>query len=284
MSLRRDLATRLAQQHPDEAAAALEALAADEAGEFLATLSAKDAAGVLQRVTAHPAAEMLARLDSERAAELVGHLAVNVASSYLGRLDPASREAILDRVAPARAASLRVLLRHREDTAGALMDPEVLALPHDIDIREAVQRVRDSAENARYNIYVVDRDDKLVAVLNLRELLLANPDRPIAQIMHPDPIHLTADTDWRSVIDHPGWRVAHSLPVVDESGTYLGAIRYRTLRMLEARRNAVRPHGAVTSQALGDLFWTGVSGMLDAVSMGGAVTTPERGGARDGDD
>lgn len=275
MSLRRDLAIDLVEKHPDEAAVILESLDATSAAGFLAGLPVETAAQVLRRITAHPAAALLERLPPERAAAIGDRLPVDVASTYLRHLPAAARQRIIALLEPARARSLSTLLRFPDDTAGALMDPEVLALPLDLTVREAVERVRASARHARYNVYVVDRDDRLVGALNLRELLLAKPRNPITGIMHGEVMQIAAETDWRGVVAHPGWREVHSLPVVDRGGTYLGAIRYRTLRRLEARMHEQRPESDLTARALGELFWTGVSGVVGALA-GGSSAPPRR--------
>lgn len=282
VNVRRQLALGLAEGHPEDAAAVLEALGPDAAAGFLAGVPHELAARVLRRTTAHPASTILSRLPLERAAEIVAHLPVDVSAGYLRRLDAERRDRLVASLSQGRARALRALLRHREGTAGALMDPEVLALPDDLAVREAVERVRASAAHARYNLYVVDRDDRLVGVLNLRELLLARPRERLAAIAHHEVMRVAADTDARAIAAHPGWREVHSLPVVDESGVYLGALRYRTLRSLEDESRRSDAPGDLTARALGDLFWTGVSGVIDAIAGAPADPTRARSGTRGG--
>ncbi len=267
MSLHRNLALDLAERHPDEAAAVLEALPPEEAASFLAGLPAEVAAKVLRRTTAHPAAAVLALLDADHAAAIVERLAIGVVGPYLRRMDESDRDPILAALPKQRAISLRSLLRFPENTAGALMDPEVLALPEDLTVSDAIERVRSSAEHARYNLYVVDRDDTLVGVLNMRELMLARSDQTMRQIMHPDVIALSAETDWRTLVEHHGWQEVHALPVVDHGRTYLGAVRYKTLRRLEAQTLSPASERGATAEALGDLFQAGLTGVIEALAV-----------------
>jgi magnesium transporter len=283
MRIRRSLAEGLVASHPDEAANVLEALDAAEAAAFLATLEPPLAAGVLLRTTAHPATAILAELERARAARVVTKLPVDVAAAYLRRLPAEGVEGILSDLAPGRARSIRSLLRFREGTAGALMDPEVLALPADLTVRDAVERVRKSAEKARYNLYVVDREDVLVGVFNLRELLLAPTRRPLEEIMQSDVMRVSAELSWRALVDHPGWREVHALPVVDAGGTYLGAVRYRTLRQLEARLRAPTDPGDVTARTLGELFSMGLTGAIEALAAASPAGRDGRDGPRGGD-
>jgi magnesium transporter len=191
-----------------------------------------------------------------------------------------TREALLAALPPKQARALRSLLRFAQNSAGALMDPGVLALPEDIPAREALRRVRESAADTGDNLYVVDREQLLVGVLNLRELFLARPRILLSDLMLRDPFSIPAAMDAAVLIRHPGWKHVHSLPVVDEQGAYLGAIRYRTLRALEEELARARERGgdADAARALGELLAAGAGGLLDAFS--GAGTRITRGTSR----
>jgi hypothetical protein len=65
-----------------------------------------------------------------------------------------------------------------------------------------------------------------------------------------------------------GWKMYHAMPVVDEAGRFLGAIRYQTLRRLEHDADAAgseRPT-ATTVAALGELFHLGMAGFVEGIS------------------
>jgi len=157
------------------------------------------------------------------------------------------------------------VLEYPDGTAGALADPRVLALPADLDVRAARSRAIENPAEAHYNVYVVERDGVLVGVLNLRELFASSERERLAAVMNEVTHRIPARAERLEVIAHPGWKQVHSLPVVDDAGRLVGAIRFRTLRGLEdeAFRTAAR-EARSTGWALGELYWTGVSGMLEA--------------------
>jgi magnesium transporter len=154
----------------------------------------------------------------------------------------------------------------------------VLALPEALTVAAALERVRDRPESARYNLYVIDAEQRLVGTLNLRELLLASPERALRDVMVPRPFHLRADADRAEVLGHPGWREVHALPVVDSARRYLGALRYRTLRELEDELRRRASADATPARALGELLALGAAGALDA--LGGAALRGERADGR----
>lgn len=275
MDLRASLADELLRKHPREAARAIERLAAAEGAATLSRCEPAVAAEVLSRLTSISAGPILALMKTARLADAVAQLPPDRAARLSRRLEDAERDALLRELPDASARPLRALLRHPEDSAGALMDPDVLALPLELTVREAIERIRTTPETARYNVYVTDAEQRLVGVVNLREILIAAPRDRLEAIMHRDVHRLPADADRHAIVAHPGWRDVHALPVVDERDAYLGAIRYRTLRRIESELTPSRDDGT-TARALGDLFATGSIGVLEAL-VGGRRGVGSRG-------
>ncbi len=278
-----DIETRLAgdllEAHPIEAAQALERLPARDVAALIEDTETKVSGGILQRMAPPLAGAVLSELRPEKASEILEWLPVETAALSLRRMDRSLREQILAALPGRRSQALTSLVRFQEGTAGSLMDPEVLALPHDLTAREALARVREAAGNARYNLYIVDRDQTLVGVINLHELLMARAGERLSSLMQTRVHRLPARADRHTIVSHPGWREVHALPVVDERGVYLGAIRYRTLKLLEEQLRGSRFDEAATARALGGLLRAGAGAMLEAMV---ASTPPSQPPARPG--
>jgi magnesium transporter len=165
MDLETELAREALSAHPLEAAAALEQVPAEDAAALLDPLEPAVAASVLQRM-ATPSSTAIVRCGAPgRAAEWIAALPLDLAAILLRRLEEAPRDAILAALPEGRGRGLRALLGFPEQSAGALMDPEVLALPADLSAGEALALVRRKPAPARYNRYVVDRAQRLVGGL-----------------------------------------------------------------------------------------------------------------------
>lgn len=260
------LARELIHAHPAPAAAALDRLPAADAAAVLEDVAPRRAAGVLARMSPHTATELLEQIGIEAAAALLEELDQEVAARLTRRLTEKRRDAVFANLPSRTRRTLETLLVFPENTAGALMDPEVLAMAEDLTAAEALERIRAVPDQARYNLYIVDRDQILVGVINLRELMLASAERELADLMTRDPVRLDAGADRSAVVSHPGWKRVHSIPVVDERGGYLGAVRYKTLRQLEEELLGAAETDANTAEALGDVFAAGASGLLDALA------------------
>lgn len=260
------LARELLRQYPERAADVLERVAVQEGARLLRQFPVDEAAAAVRAMAPNAAAASLAAVDPQRAAAITAKLLPDVASALLRRIDEGARAAILDELTGAHAQRLRAVLRFPPDTAGALMDPAVLAIPEDLTAREAVARVRERPRDAHYNVYVVDRTGCLVGVLNLRELFLARPRSVLSEVMKRAPRRLEAEAPSVAIVEHPGWKEVHALPVVDADGRYLGAVRYGTLRRLEAELHGRPVAEKDTGEALGELYAAGFSAVLDVLA------------------
>jgi magnesium transporter len=276
--LDRALSRAFVERHPIEAAGALEALGPAEGAALVRSLPPPVAAPSVGQMTPSAAAELL-RTAGEPAAAILGALDLDGAAAILRRMPAALVESLLASEPLAHRALLRRLVAFPADTAGALMDPLVLALADDIDVAEAMRRVDATPEHVIYYLYTIDRRRRLTGVLSLRELMLAPGDAPLRSIARREVAHVPAGVDRQAIVAHPGWGEFHALPVVDHDGTYLGAIRYETLRRLEMENRTAGQRPVAMAVSLGQLYWTGLLGLLE-----GLASTAGRGAPRPGEE
>ncbi len=267
------LANALIERHPERAADVLERVPVEETAALLVRADPGSSAQVLSQLSPGRAADVVEALPGPTAAALLDTLPLDTVARLLRTLGGAAAETVLEHTGERRARLLRVGMRYSENTAGALMDPAVLALPISLTAEEALERVREEPENTHYNVYVIDPEHRLVGAFNLRELFLARADARLDELMVRAPSSVGTDADRATVVSHPGWRSVHSLPVVDPDGRFVGALRYRTLRELEDAMLQRGHADASSAAALGDLFATGAAGLLDALAA------PAAGGA-----
>ncbi len=260
------LANALIERHPEHAADKLEQVDPEESAALLVRADPGSSARVLRQLSPGRAADIVEALPAATAAALLDTLALDDVARLLRTLDATVAEPVLERIGERRARMLRIGMRYPERTAGALMDPAVLALPVSLTARAALARAREEPENAHYNVYVIDTDQRLVGALTLRELFLARTDARLDELMVRDPLCVRDDADRATVVSHPGWRSVHALPVVDTAGRFVGALRYRRLRELEEALLRRGRADVSAAAALGDLFATGAAAVLDALA------------------
>lgn len=211
---------------PEGAAHALERLDAEEAAGVLETLTPAEAGPVVERLTPHAAGAILGHFGPQRTQELLEGMAPRQAVVVMRLLEDARREAVLSGLPDDAARKLRALLRYPPESAGGIMDPQVVSLPVDLTVREAIDALRRAPRQALYYLYVTGRDGVLHGVLNLRDLLLAGPTEPIRGYVKPNVVSVPVDMDREDVAGVMRSRGFIALPVVDEAGRLLGIVKH----------------------------------------------------------
>jgi Mg/Co/Ni transporter MgtE len=278
MNLYGNLTAEFGNLYPEEAAAVLEGLPVDSAASLLVELDATIAGRTLECFAPQHGASVLESMSPEQAAEVAASMTPVLAANALRRFSEDRRESLFNAAIGERMEPVKTLLRFPEGTAGALMDTRVLALPDDTRVEAAADQYRAHPESTHYYLYVVNRKHQLVGVLDLPELLQAAPETELREIMQSNVDSLRANAGRQAIITHPGWRRIHSLPVVDETGVFVGVIQYSTYRRLELdldRAKASQGSG-ITSQALADLFLTGLAGVAQvSATLAGRRPSPQ---------
>lgn len=255
------LVRRFIEAHPVDAARVMERFAGEPASTVLQDMPLERIVPVVAAMSDHVAAECVSVMEPARAAAVLEALDLDQASALLRRVAGPQRDLLLDDMSPDLAAQLRRVLAFPPGSAGALMDPKVLSVPETLTAAEALEHVRAAPHLAIYYLYIYDEGSRLSGVVNLRELMLAEPRTPLSDMMATGVDRLAATADRKAILVHPGWTEYHALPVVDEGGRFVGALRYETLRRLEGQARTEVPSASLAA-SLGELYWVGLSGIL----------------------
>ncbi len=211
--------------HPADRAETFADLPEDEQKEILPLLNAEDTAELFTELDEDDAARLAAQLPSEQLADVLDEMDADDAADVLGDLPPAKAEEALARME--EADDVRPLLVYKDDTAGGLMNPEVFALRDQMSTQQAIDFLRQNEfENGTpYYLYVVDKDDRLIGITGLRDLIVAAPDTPLACIMQKKVYSVTVGADQEEVANLIKKYNLQALPVVDASNRLVGAVR-----------------------------------------------------------
>lgn len=277
------LARGFIESHPARAAMKLEQGTPEQASAVLRAVPTRAAAGVLREMNIPFAADCLVLLVQHDYAAavvaIVSALAMDDAAAIIRAIPSDSRDGLLQALPEELREMLLRILPFAVGTAGSVMDPSVFRLPDDVRVVDARARLLRAARDLLYYVYVVDREQHLVGVLDIPELMIARGRDPVSTVMHRDVDRVSVFTPVSIVRDHPGWQSYHAMPVVDEQDCLLGAIRYQTLRRLEreASGRGAEP-SKMTSSALAELFQLSTSGFVAgiAATAGGSAHELDR--------
>lgn len=133
---------------------------------------------------------------------------------------------ILDKATPEMRKSINEILKYPEDSAGSIMNMEFMSLKKDMTVEDAFKRIRRiGSELETINIlYVTDPTRRLLGVLSVRDLLLANEDDIIEDIMDPDVVWARTMDDKEDVAQALNKYSFLALPIVDMENRLVGIV------------------------------------------------------------
>jgi magnesium transporter len=225
---------------PTDAVTILLELRVTELAAIVAAAGDELVASLLEDVSARMAARLLVKLSRAQAADVLEEMQPDDATDVVEELPPDQAEAILVEMRASEADAIRDLLTYGPETAGGRMTPSFVALAPDLNVDLALAALRAIAANVEtmYYAYVTDGGGHLLGVLNLRDLVLAPPGTPIAEIMVRDPVKVRADADQEEAARLLTRHGFLALPVVDADNMLLGIVTADdAMNVLEAEFN-----------------------------------------------
>lgn len=218
--------SQLDKLHPADLADILEDLDYKKRTDFIEDLDVETVAEAVAEMEADTQMEILEHLDSRQAAEILQEMPPDEAADLLGELTEEKSDELLKLMEPEEAQEVRELMEHAEGTAGALMTTEYIALPPELTVAEAFPRLRKLAAEAEtiYYLYILGEDETLLGVVSLRDLLVAEPETRLQDLMQTRIISVTCEDTNEQVTDLIDKYALLALPVVDEGGKLEGII------------------------------------------------------------
>ncbi len=262
------LSTAFLKTHPDAAARLLEGEQAEASSLILSGCAPEIAAKVLGGMAPHSASAILAFMQGKHLNAVISALPLAVASNLVIGLPPDRQSALLNTLPGDLRASLQRMLSYPRDSVGAVMDPDPFCLPADLTVEEALHRIREHHQQIHYYLYIVNREQQLAGVLNLRDFILASPKQNLAGLMQVKVASLRPETPLAIVEKTPDWGRYLALPVMDETRRFLGVLSLESVQRAKGTFSKKPQSGWNTLLALNELYWVGLSGML------GATATP----------
>ena len=212
--------------HPADIADLLEALEESEKVNLFKRLDTAIAPEVIAHLSEFSREQILSDLSHRRLGQIVDEMDSDDAADLLTGVPEEVVEKVLARIDAEDSEHLRRLLVHGEETAGGIMQAELLAVPQEATVAEAIDRVRLLGENLDYltNVFVVDSQTKVLGQLSLKRLILANPKDKVSLVMETDIRSIPVDMDQEEVARIFQKYDLLSAPVVEGDGTLVGRI------------------------------------------------------------
>ena len=148
----------------------------DTSGEVMHDLSDEIQNEILEDMDASSVALLTSGLDIDEVVDILQHIPEQIIPTVLNQMSKQDRKRIEE------------VLTYPEDTAGGMMNPDVITVRPDITVKIVLRYLRrfESIPSNYDNIFVVDRSDKFIGTLPINKLLTSSSSKTIDQIIERD--------------------------------------------------------------------------------------------------
>ncbi len=217
----------LQQYHSSEIAILFENLSPAERERIVNILPAETASEVISAMDEeHHPAELLVNLTPEKRSEIVEELDYDDATDLISQLDESDQQEILDDLDHEDASAIRNLLTYDEDTAGGLMNTDLIKVNTSFTKNEALEAIIHQSEEMEefYTLYAVNDADELQGLLSIKDIIKAKKQVTVGELVNNDFVYVRAELDQEEVAKLFSQYNLTSIPVVDDGMKLLGRI------------------------------------------------------------
>ncbi len=210
-----DIAEILDELDLDDALYVIKLLDSETTSDVLMELDEDNREKVLKNLSAKEIAEEIEELDTDDAADIIAELPEERQEAVISQIEDEEHK-----------AEIKELLAYDDDTAGGLMAKELVKVYETWTVAGCLRRIRGQAKEVTrvHSIYVVNKEEKLIGRLSLKDLIVAKSDQKIADIAKDNVDYVNVKDDAEDVARVMAKYDLEAIPVVDDNQTLLGRI------------------------------------------------------------
>ncbi len=231
------LKEQFAQMPPVDLADILEELDHEQRMAIFDGLETGHASDTLEELDPSVQRPLVASLQKDRVARLIDEMTPAQAADLLAVLPLSETEEIIKLLDKENSTKIQAILEQQEAKIVDFADSKYLSFPPDMTIREARVEFKRRAMGKEHfgYVYVLGENEKLEGVLDLRDLLMADDESLLRDVMTTGVIDLKPEGTLKEAHQMFARYNLRSLPVVDEVGKMLGILPYRDVVNLRHR-------------------------------------------------
>lgn len=210
-----DIAEILDELDVDDAVYVIKLLDSGLTSDILMELDEGNRENILKQLSAKEIAEEVEELDTDDAADIISELPENRQAEVISQIEDHEHR-----------AEIKELLAYDEDTAGGLMAKELVKVYETWTVAGCLRRIRGQAKEVTrvHSIYVVNKQEKLIGRLSLKDLIVAKSEQKIAEISNSNVDYVNINDDAEDVARVMAKYDLEAIPVVDDNLTLVGRI------------------------------------------------------------
>jgi magnesium transporter len=231
------LKEKLEDMHPVDLADILEEMDHDQRVKLFDELDPEQASDTLEEINPNVQRDLVSSLKVEKVAQLIDEMTTGQAADVLSILSGAEADDILELLSPENAKKIQAIMEQQEENILNYATSEYIKFFPDQTVEQVLDDYRRAAKDKDVvmYLYIVEENDKLLGVLDIKELLQAEESALIRDVMVENVISLDPDSTLKEaseIFDRYDFR---ALPITDDNDKILGVITYRDVMNLRHR-------------------------------------------------
>lgn len=224
------LIDRFFVEAPQSVASRLETMKTEDAVALLSEVEIEKIPPVWAALSTYSATAFISALPVDRAVEILKLIDPGNAATVLGLVDANKKAELMARLEQSLATEIDALLSYPADTAGQLMDTRMSTFKGDMTVADALNILRQTRRNRpTYELRIVDDENRLKTLVDLKALALADPAQSLDSIAHGVFAFAGPMETREEIVDKMEEFRLDEMPVIDDEGRLLGIIRRDTL-------------------------------------------------------
>jgi CBS domain-containing protein len=218
--------SKLETLHASDLADIIEDMDANMQAHVFASLTEERAADVLEEMEEEAQINVIERLPVERAADVLEMMPSDEAADVLEAMSDEKAEKLLLEMDSESSLEVRDLMEYDDDEIGSFMSTDFLSFNKILTVDDTISTLRKlkPESDSIYYLYIVDEDEKLQATISLRDLIVADPETQLAEIMNKKITYLY-DTDHIDLVSEIVSKYnLLAVPIVDRDMVLLGIV------------------------------------------------------------
>ncbi|MDD5218838.1 MAG: magnesium transporter [Candidatus Omnitrophica bacterium] len=222
---------KYSEKDPVSAAHTLETISESDAAAVIGALPNAVTVEIMRHLRCDFAAAVMEKIPRELLRAIAEKMDLEHGAAIFLHLNPETRQAFLACLDDSKKRRVQAYLTYPEASAGRMMSGDFLAFHSDLKIAEATEKIRELTQQgslASY-VYVVDQENRLVGVMNMRDMLLASSDDALETVMRRNVFTVHCCSDREKVVHEIAARHFFAVPVVDHDQRLLGVVKAEQL-------------------------------------------------------
>ena len=218
--------SKLHTLHPSDIADILEDLGKKSSMSVFSALDEEKAADVLEELETHAQIHIVENLPVNKAADVLEKMPADEVADILDELEDEKAELLLKEMDTESSQEVRELLEYPDNSVGSLMTTDILSFRPGITVEDVIAELRlKKPEPAElYNLFVIETNDELIGTFDLRDLVVAQPNTLVSDIMKTEPLFLYDDQKVDDIAELISKYNLLAVPVVDGSNQLQGMV------------------------------------------------------------